>query len=63
MSEWSKEEQPTLVTCLSCGGHHTVESTVRGRYQKHTCRWCTQGAMTAEQVRVWNEQGAKKKKK
>lgn len=61
MSEWPKEESTTLVTCLSCGGHHTVESLVLGRYQKQVCRWCTKGAMTAEQVRAWNEHGAKKK--
>lgn len=53
-STWDSE-RPTLVTCLACGGHSSVEHLENGKYRMVTCRWCLNGAMTVEQVNAWQD--------
>ena len=46
------EEEPTRITCLACGGHHS--RNIMGG-ELHVCDWCTVGTMTPQQVRTWKE--------
>lgn len=53
------EEAPTKVTCYACGGQYErVEETFRG-HRMSKCRWCTNGAMSPDQVRAWMDRGGK----
>lgn len=48
------DEHPTLVPCLACGGEfRRVYDDERGVYRTETCRWCTRGAMSPQQIEDW----------
>jgi hypothetical protein len=58
----SRDDMPTLVPCLACGGEfRLVFEDENGVYRTHTCRWCTSGAQSPSQIRAWREFTEKRK--
>jgi hypothetical protein len=56
----SRDDIPTLVPCLACGGaFRFLEELASGRYRTVLCAWCTRGGMTAAQLKVWKERRLK----
>ena len=51
--EFDQEERSTLVSCLACGGDWLRSNDDSTSHQHIICRWCTQGAMTADQAAAW----------
>ena len=48
-----EEDRPTTTTCMACGGEYEKRFESGGAYRVETCRWCTEGRMTGEQVARW----------
>jgi hypothetical protein len=58
----SRDEIPTIVQCLACGGNYVlVSEDPDGKYKVARCRWCTNGGMTREQLKIWREHVIRRK--
>lgn len=61
--ENTTDTQLTPILCLACEGkYQTLFSTTDGRHIMTRCRWCTNGAMTREQMLKWNKYYYEKEK-
>jgi len=48
------DDRPTTVTCFACGGSYEKRFESGGAYRVETCRWCTEGRMTAAEIARWH---------
>jgi hypothetical protein len=49
----SRDNIPTLILCLACGGEYEKVDEQNGAYRMTRCRWCTYGGMDRAQQQRW----------